>query len=335
MGERACCVLTTGRHPLNRKFNKQHHQPINNNTRSLIIALEAKITAAPTMQVTILACLAAVLVLAPAVRAQVWKVCESIENCETCVVEDKCHNCMAGYTTTEQGACQPCDDENCILCNPANTAECWSCNIFGYMRTEDLTCKACDDKNCGNCPETSVCENCVAGYESQQGVCERCEDVNCNDCPESLSTCTSCAFGYKLSEQKACESKVGECFDKTAKTHRFGGECMDRHDDTTMLSYYLMLPKEMTREKCAELCKINHPQIMDQLSRDTPCMGFDYNFAAEPFEDCRCWFHTEANIAAEELRPNENVEFWQKKSEACEGDVEEAAEWLEMMMMFR
>merc|ERR1712038_337079 len=70
MGERACCVLTTGRHPLNRKFNKPHHRHINNNTRSLIIALEAKITAAPTMQVTILACLAAVLVLAPAVRAQ-------------------------------------------------------------------------------------------------------------------------------------------------------------------------------------------------------------------------------------------------------------------------
>merc|ERR1712113_215007 len=72
MGERACCVLTTGRHPLNRKFNKPHHRHIKNNTRSLIIALEAKITAAPTMQVTILACLAAVLVLAPAVRAQVY-----------------------------------------------------------------------------------------------------------------------------------------------------------------------------------------------------------------------------------------------------------------------
>merc|ERR1711963_416913 len=87
MGERACCVLTTGRHPLNRKFNKQHHQPINNNTRSLIIALEAKITAAPTMQVTILACLAAVLVLAPAVRAQDTDLAEV--------------DCSASYTPTQ------------------------------------------------------------------------------------------------------------------------------------------------------------------------------------------------------------------------------------------
>merc|ERR1712165_674707 len=135
MGERACCVLTTGRHPLNRKFNKPHHQHINNNTRSLTIALEAKITAAPTMQVTILACLAAVLVLAPAVRAQ-----ECCEDFAPPRVDYHTYgaDCVAEHTTLEECQCGCAEDPNCsavdwnVASDPWLGCRCWH-HSFGYF----------------------------------------------------------------------------------------------------------------------------------------------------------------------------------------------------------
>merc|ERR1712038_84218 len=135
MGERACCVLTTGRHPLNRKFNKPHHRHINNNTRSLTIALEAKITAAPTMQVTILACLAAVLVLAPAVRAQ-----ECCEDFAPPRVDYHTYgaDCVAEHTTLEDCQCGCAEDPNCsavdwnVASDPWLGCRCWH-HSFGYF----------------------------------------------------------------------------------------------------------------------------------------------------------------------------------------------------------
>merc|ERR1711963_914943 len=324
MGERACCVLTTGRHPLNRKFNKQHHQPINNNTRSLIIALEAKITAAPTMQVTILACLAAVLVLAPAVRAQ-----DCDENCLWCHTGNMCMKCAEGYTSwTNPGQeCQPCEDELCLSCDSFNTAKCWVCEV-GHGKDENGKCYACGDEKCKYCAESSVCQRCAEGFGlNQQGACERCEDELSKFCGGSdLSECFECVFATKKSEQGTCESTIGQCFEKTAKTQLPKGKCVDREQATSGISNYMMaVDVEMSREKCAELCKATHvdplPMVPDGIAPGlfaVPCAGFDYNFAAEPFEDCRCWFHSEANIAAEELRPNENVEFWQLNHESCE-----------------
>lgn len=91
-----------------------------------------------------------------------------------------------------------CEDPACNLCTTNGT--CTQCFV-GYGLDEEQSCQPCSDSNCSWCgADYQTCTECAMGFSLVDDKCEACPE-GCTAC--NGTQCTECGYGYSLQE--------GEC----------------------------------------------------------------------------------------------------------------------------
>ena len=138
-------------------------------------------------------------------------VCTSCpEFCKTCSPDEKCQECLSGYTLTLSFTCAQNCQSPCATCSTTDITKCNSC-LAGYSL--DSTTSSCIPITSSNC-ENGVCDICAFGYVLSGGTCLQCNTTsNCARCQTGNTTaCTSCMMGNYLSSSgcvacpKGCET---------------------------------------------------------------------------------------------------------------------------------
>ena len=105
-----------------------------------------------------------------------------------------------------------CLDDNCESCNARKGTPCYKCQE-GYVLKEDLgnSYCACEDPACNLCTTNGTCTQCFVGYGlDEEQSCQPCSDSNCSWCGADYQTCTECAMGFSLVDDK-CEACPEGC----------------------------------------------------------------------------------------------------------------------------
>ena len=125
-------------------------------------------------------------------------VCTSCpEFCASCSPDEKCQQCLSGYTLTLSFTCAQNCQVPCASCSTTDITKCNSC-LAGYIL--DSTTSSCLPVTSRLC-EQGVCDICAFGYVLSGGTCLQCNTTaNCARCsPSNTSVCTSCMMGSYLS----------------------------------------------------------------------------------------------------------------------------------------
>ena len=173
--------------------------------------------------------------------------------CKTCD-ENGCKDCIRGFnlikenhecsnkcpigSTSVNGVCTPCENKNCLQCEPEAPSKCSyclnkmllynkecvnSCPDGYYPRVVDgkkWICEPCDGK-CLICKEKGTClkcltnfslhqgecvDSCPEGMISYKGKCISCTDEHCSKCTQQLNVCVECKNNFYLYRGKCLPS---------------------------------------------------------------------------------------------------------------------------------
>lgn len=108
--------------------------------------------------------------------------------------EETCANCYMEDGETEKTTCSWCLDN-----------EKMEDGVEGYAVADDGVgaCEACDDENCMDCmADKAVCKKCPELFALVDAECEECGD-NCLECDDK-DTCTKCDTGFTDQEDGSC-----------------------------------------------------------------------------------------------------------------------------------
>ncbi|EDR22739.1 protein serine/threonine kinase, putative [Entamoeba dispar SAW760] len=117
-----------------------------------------------------------------------------------------CAKCIEGKKLDENGNCIDIIEESCGFIVGGKCQEC----LEGYnlLRNETGTWVCNSSQDFEYCTDTTTtgCLRCEEGkFLDQYNLCQVC-DLNCATCYGTKTNCTTCNFGYKLTENNTCES---------------------------------------------------------------------------------------------------------------------------------